>query len=530
MKKNFIIGLLLLAVLGFTLQSCRNDLLPEPQEAYNNSSQFKLYSKRITLDESKHKPKLVSELQQAENDLKKIKVSVAGKTIDYDNFTVDTDNIIFMENGPNYHTYTFRIIRNNEQENAHVENLVFTPLADGTYRKLLMTYNFTPQEKEILLNGGHVNTKGKSTVTELGTGTLPQVGKGSQNCGYVVAEYYTTCSSGEHSNGQTTCKASVKSYLISVYLYVCTSLDDGSGSGGGGSTGDGGGGDGPPIDWGCPNPQVLTGPQQPGSDVGDGGCYGVPTDPNLGGGSNSDDPCQKSKTSITNANNVLKNFNVQQKMDAILKEKINASKEWTLAIGKKPNGYEVTSAVEQNATSGSIPTSVLTSPYIGDGHSHAGNRGVPSGADFYNMIKLIQNGSIGLQYRFVYGNNNGSPEVYALVIDDQSLAIQFLTQFPKDKNYDEESQAIKEDSPLGVEFYKAKKHFSEGRSDDTSGENYEARAVAMAHILEKFNVGMSIANVDTNGNLKKINAKVGQITVPGSGGVVKEGVKVSKCP
>lgn len=114
MKKNFIIGLLLLAVLGFTLQSCRNDLLPEPQEAYNNSSQFKLYSKRITLDESKHKPKLVSELQQAENDLKKIKRSVAGKTIDYDNFTVDTDNIIFMENGPNYHTYTFRIIRNNE--------------------------------------------------------------------------------------------------------------------------------------------------------------------------------------------------------------------------------------------------------------------------------------------------------------------------------------------------------------------------------------------------------------------------------
>lgn len=160
--------------------------------------------------------------------------------------------------------------------------MVFTPLSDGTYRKLLITYNFTPQEKKILLNGGHVNTKGKSTVTELGTETLPQVNKGSQNCGYTLVEYYTTCSSGEHSNGESTCNAGIKSYLISVYLYVCTSVDDGSGGGGGGSTGDGGGGDGPPIDWVCPNPQVLTGPQQPGSDVGDGGCYGVPTDPNVG--------------------------------------------------------------------------------------------------------------------------------------------------------------------------------------------------------------------------------------------------------
>ncbi|MGO4707585.1 hypothetical protein AB4Y90_00430 [Chryseobacterium sp. 2TAF14] len=241
------------------------------------------------------------------------------------------------------------------------------------------------------------------------------------------------------------------------------------------------------------------------------------------------DPCKKTQASITAANNVLKNPEVQTKMDAVLKGKINAPKEWSVAIGQKPDGYEVTPAIEQDSTKGTVPSSQLMNTYIADGHSHAGNPGVPSGGDLYKMIKALED-SPALRYRYVYGNYGGLPEVYAFVIDNPALAKDFVNQFPESENYDPKTHGIKEESPLGKEFYRAENHASEGRFTNSSGENYESRAVGFAYILEKYNAGISIAKTDANGNLKKINANVQQITVPNSGGKVKEGVKISKCP
>ena len=121
------ISWLFLLTVFLTLFSCRNDLLPE-QQAYDNSSKFQLKSKRISLNQSKHKTKLITELQQAETVLKKANTSVNGKLVAYYKFIIDTDQIVYIENGPNYHTYTFRIVTQNEQADAPVENLIFTPL------------------------------------------------------------------------------------------------------------------------------------------------------------------------------------------------------------------------------------------------------------------------------------------------------------------------------------------------------------------------------------------------------------------
>ena len=246
-----------------------------------------------------------------------------------------------------------------------------------------------------------------------------------------------------------------------------------------------------------------------------------------------DNPCEKTKPFITTANAILHNPTVQQNMDAILKGKVSAPNEWAVAIGQKPDGtYEVTSAVEQNATNGSIPSSQLASLYIADGHSHAGNSGNPSGGDLYYLIKGLKTNYPDVKYRYVYGNDGfGNPEVYAFIVNDKNLAFNFLTQFPESENYDPQTHAIKETSELGEEFYKATKHFSEGRSENSaSGENYDSRAIGMAYILDKYNAGISISKVDASGNLKKINVTVKQIVVPYSGGATKEGVKVSKCP
>lgn len=242
-------------------------------------------------------------------------------------------------------------------------------------------------------------------------------------------------------------------------------------------------------------------------------------------------PCKEAESSITDANTILKNGEVQQKMDIALKGKIQASNEWTVAIGEKPNGdFEVTEAVEQSADKGTIPSSQLKNTYIGDGHSHSGSRGNPSGGDLYSMITSL-NDSPNLKYRFVYGNSDeGTAEVYALVISDASLAKEFLKQFSKDQNYDTQNRSFKDETTLGVAFNKANDYYLAGTSDNSSGENYDSRAVAMAYILDKFHAGISVAKADANGNLKKINTEISEITIPYSGGKVKEGVKVSKCP
>lgn len=120
--------------------------------------------------------------------------------------------------------------------------------------------------------------------------------------------------------------------------------------------------------------------------------------------------------------------------------------------------------------------------------------------------------------------------MYALIISNPSLAQQFLSQYPKSENYDPQNHSIIDTSILGIEFYKANDYYLSGSSDNTSGENYDSRAVAMAYILDKYNAGISVAKADANGDLKKINAEVAQITIPYSGGKVKEGIKVSKCP
>lgn len=291
MKNNFISRLLLLVVI-ITLHSCRNNELLTEQETYKSSSQFKLSSKTIRLDQSKHKLVLNTELQKAKSSLQKIKTNAFGKTVDYNNnILIDTDNVTYIENGPNFHTYTFNLIRENAPEDAPIENLVLAPLVDGTYKEILISYNLTAQEKKAILKGENISTKGKCYIMELNGSTFNPIVSKSQNCSWVEADSYTWCSEGVHHNGEGSgsCSAGTKSQLIKVTLLKCESVDDGSGNtgggdGSGGSSGGGGnpgGGSGTPTEP-CNGNGVATGPLDPSTDIGDGSdCTGIPTIPTL---------------------------------------------------------------------------------------------------------------------------------------------------------------------------------------------------------------------------------------------------------
>ncbi|MCA6069003.1 hypothetical protein JI747_017695 [Chryseobacterium sp. RG1] len=149
MKKNYALGLLLLAAMLLFLHSCRNDYLQDQAESYSNASKFQLTSRRISLNEAKHKAKLIPELNKAEAKIKaKVISNINGKVISYGNgVSIDTDDVIYIEKGPDIHSYTFHINRENASEDAPVENLLLSPLPDGTYREFLVSYYLFPLPK-----------------------------------------------------------------------------------------------------------------------------------------------------------------------------------------------------------------------------------------------------------------------------------------------------------------------------------------------------------------------------------------------
>ena len=295
MKKNLFLRLCLILMVAVTAYSCRTDQFPE-QETFNNSSKFQLTSKRISLNESKHKSKIIPLLEKTTNDLQKVKTSSAfGRTINYgDSISIDTDDVLLMENGPNYYTYTFNITRKNASPNAPVENLVLSPMSDGTYREILVTYNLTEQEKDLIRSGKTLDLKNKTEFRELASGTFSSGMAGRTTCYDYLDFAYTTCNGNDHhSNGEAPypegpCRGTVTSQLVVVIRTKCEyyqDVTDGSGwmFGSGGNPSTGGGSEGnnnnPPVE--CETP-VLQNPQNPDLNSAENPCgTGVPTQPNL---------------------------------------------------------------------------------------------------------------------------------------------------------------------------------------------------------------------------------------------------------
>ena len=265
---------------------------------------------------------------------------------------------------------------------------------------------------------------------------------------------------------------------------------------------------------------------------GDGGGSTGPYGYNGSGGgiSSVNDPCVVAQPAINAANGIL-HSTAGQNMDTTLKGKANALNEWTMAIGQLPStSYEVTPAVEGSQHSGNIPTGLLSanSTYVGDGHTHSGDPAVPSAGDFYGMLEILANNTNTLNFtvRFVYGTSEGATESYALVVSDPFAASAFLAQYPRSQNYDPVTHGFLKDSDLWNEIEKMKIIFNnKSTAIDTSGENYEPRAVGLAYMMQKLGAGIIIAKADANGNLKKMNATTEKIP-----NVNDERAKVSKCP
>ncbi|QQV02280.1 MULTISPECIES: hypothetical protein [Chryseobacterium] len=283
MKK---ISFLMLFALSFLVLSCRTEEFHN-EEVSQTISQPRLTTKRISLNESKHRTKLLPDLEKAETAIEKKKLNVQGKSVNIGNgITIDTDEVIFMENGPDFHTYTFSVIRDNASGNAPVENILMTPNTDGSYRVFHIVLNLTEADKAKIANKEYVDYKNKQQVTELTGINLSSLTQ-KQICVPHYFSYPVSCKEGLHEPGQPCAYAGTSgaAYWGSIVLYDCfgelpatimpTPMPiDGGGGGGGGECPD------------CPDNtkpvqcvQIATNPTQVGILDPNGCIVGVPTEP-----------------------------------------------------------------------------------------------------------------------------------------------------------------------------------------------------------------------------------------------------------
>lgn len=297
-KTIYLWGLLLL----FSVYSCRTDFVQE-QQNIEDVKAYALTQKIISLSQSKHKQKLLGELDESKKLINKNfkKQNIFAKNVSFgDSISIDTDHVIYIEN-ENYHTYTFKIDRNNPSPNDPIENLLLTPLPDGTYKEFLVSYNLTQQEKEILKNGGNINKEGKVTVTELQNNFQGNIlGRYTEtNCTWETLTVTFPCldpGGAAHLPGQTcNMPEGYRAFTYDIVALVCQDVPLGPvhetlvpSPGGGGPV---------PCNGDCPdnNDDCRTAASNPG-EVGlvDGnGCLvGSPTDINFG---DNDSPCEEIK-------------------------------------------------------------------------------------------------------------------------------------------------------------------------------------------------------------------------------------------
>lgn len=541
MKQKFILWLSLLAVFNFMLQSCRNDHFLE-QETYSNSSKFNLSSKTISLNESKHQLKLIAELDKVQTELKSIKTNVSGKVVNYGNgVSIDTDNVIYIENGSNYHTYTFKINRENAPIDAPVENLLLVPLPDGSYRELLVVYNLTAQEKQKILSGIGVDTKGKTTITELTKGTFNGGGQlAKTTCGYKEETYWQDCSEHIHNqsnvNEWVNCTASTKPSVYTVVSFRCweeqdetidtTPIDGGTSDGGGtsGNTGTGGGATTEPCDTTIP-----TSPEQGLTDPN--GCpIGSPTLPNLGITIN--DPCKLAKGPTSTINATLHTPSIATEMSSLENHAANSFTEYGTAIIN--TGTSIIAADPYSNNNPNNPGQVsITVPSVGDylanAHTHPGHGAAPPSAkDFYNVLSNAKEYPT-YQGSFVFCANGTK---YALVVKDRAKAEAFLNAYPLATNTEQpDGKKFNEHSVVGRDYLSIVADYQRGRLPSYSGSSQnDGLESAWAQILEKYDTGISIAKTDNTGNLKPLRSVAFEYEIPASGGKKITGYKAMPCP
>lgn len=514
--------LCLILLAAFSAYSCRTDQFHE-NETYSDSSKFQLTSQRISLNESKHKSLLVPELEKAEAAFKNSKTNVVGRVINYENgVSIDTDDVIYIENGPNYHTYTFHIKRENASADAPLENLLLSPLPEGGYKEFLITYYLTALEKEKLQTGLPVDTNGKTLVTELANGTFNSGGQLARfTCGEVSETIWVECSQHVHNQSNVedwvNCKATVGPSVYTIVTFKCWEENDDiitPDPGGGGSSGGGGGGSTPggttppPNNPPCTGTTIPTNPEAGFTD--ENGCpIGFPSLPNF--------PTDEEKTSCDILKENSANPVFQGKLDSLKNRTVVHKDPHETVVNVKKAGakliYNVSAKPADIGIANTTAAEGEVSNYdIASMHNHP-KKHLPifSFGDivgFYSNYKYV---APVRKHAYTYYVTNENGTTYALRMNDVSALDALFAGLNLDTaNTTDEEKFIARD--------KMRKLFKKHGEDDFLYDQIRAEKLFMSvlndpevggsngmHVYRKDDDGWGKLKMDANGNVTKEN-------------------------
>lgn len=421
-------ALLVFAAIAWILLGCRHDNFNEGS-GYSNSGKFHLVTSRISLKESKHLQQLLPALAESKSVLnKELRKTAAAKSMSFgDSITINTDDVVYIENGPNYHTYTFNIMRNSAANSSLVENLVLTPLPDGSYKEIITSYNFTSEEKQNIIDGFGVSTKGKVTIKELSNapfntgGQLTSKTVVASTCSLQEETVWQGCSqhnpdgTSVHNQGNVgswgSCTASVKPRVYTIMVVVCTDVyDDGSTY-----TYNSGAGEADPLNPGnpesgnppiipCTEPSVYTVPTDPSQPTDLNGCpTGIPTVPNLSTALQT--PCEKTKE-------MLQKPQMQPIIDDLKNQANNLSGEKGYKIMKDGSPAQQTTDNSDHSVNIGDP-SLVNGAY----HNHSGlTVDMFSATDISTMLEISRYQGVG---------NFGNAFLGLLACNDSHYVIRF---------------------------------------------------------------------------------------------------------
>jgi len=361
---------------------------------------------------------------------------------------------------------------------------VLSPLTDGTYRELLITYNLTEEDKEILRNGGYVDLKGKSTTTEINglyntNGELARTTCNWQIVGYEII----SCSKNEHGEWNMSdwhkCVAPSKPGYAAIREYNCIlESDPGPGEGGGGSTGGGssssgsGGDDNTP----CNGNGVLTGPQQPGI-VDPNGCTEIPTMPTL---PLPNTPCRRIISENQKAKEYYNKAKFQSKLTEAKGTLSTDTQEKGFSFGVK-DGEEAVTNVKTGSNGNSVDLDVQ-SPALtvyGAGHTHnKGSSDEPSPPSFEDVYLFLQahngisgtsfNGNPNFKYLYTFTHDGNE---YVFTITNPTDFKNFMGLYPPNEYINPNTHIWDLTKSIGIDADGVNRYFND--LGKTISESYE---------------------------------------------------------
>jgi len=202
MRKRILVRLSLALVVIFTFCSCRTDdfsnYTNNPDDQFQNRKFSVLTRKQV-----ENIGGLIEKVQNVENNMIKENGADSFLKINQDSLLQGTlikkDSVLLIESNGN-ETYTFKISRSSGS--YAVENLVLRKNADGSFTGVLMKYDLTKSEREIIGLGHSLDLTNKVQVFPIENLDM-QARIVSQTSGcYTVTWETGICASGQHSYGQ----------------------------------------------------------------------------------------------------------------------------------------------------------------------------------------------------------------------------------------------------------------------------------------------------------------------------------------